>query len=212
MTEAHEHAVELAEAALRGGDPTGWLEQVYAGAGGDPAAVPWADQRPNPNLLPWLDRRAAHQGSALVVGCGLGDDAEELARRGYDVTAFDIAPTAIGWARTRFPGSRVRYVVADLLRPPKEWTQRFDLVVEIYTIQVLRGELRRQALRALPGLVAPSGTLLVVARGRDDDDPGGALPWPLSPQELSGIELTPVAVEDYVDAEGNRRLRAEFTR
>lgn len=38
---------------------------------------------------------------AVVIGCGLGDDAEYLASMGYEVTAFDISPTAIAMCHTR---------------------------------------------------------------------------------------------------------------
>ncbi|MDZ4832086.1 MAG: methyltransferase domain-containing protein, partial [Phycisphaerae bacterium] len=80
------------------------FEAIYRDAQGDPSRVRWEDGRPNPLLVSWLDRDA---GDALrtgarvaVVGCGLGNDARELARRGYDVTAFDVSPTAIEWARS----------------------------------------------------------------------------------------------------------------
>jgi 2-polyprenyl-3-methyl-5-hydroxy-6-metoxy-1,4-benzoquinol methylase len=76
-----------------------------------------ADLVPNPSLVSWLDEHEL-AGRALKVGAGLGDDAEELARRGLAVTAFDIAPTAVAWAKRRFPDSQVDYVVADVLAPP----------------------------------------------------------------------------------------------
>ena len=215
MTEdAHERALGLAEEAHARGDETGWLEDVYAGAGDDPSRIPWADGLPNPNLVDWLDRSPSHGGRCLVVGCGLGDDAEELARRGYDVTAFDVAPSAVSWARRSHPGSPVEYVAADLLHAPAGWTQAFDLVVEIYTVQVLRGEPRREAIMALPGFVAPGGRLLLIARGRDEDEPEGDLPWPLTKRELSTIAqlLTTESFEDFIDAEGRRRFRVEWTR
>lgn len=214
MTDAHLRALNLAEESQAGGDATGWLERLYSEAAQDPSKVPWADGKPNPNLVEWLDRRSSHGGRALVVGCGLGDDAEELARRGYEVTAFDVAPSAVDWARAAHPETTCSYVVADLLQPPGEWAQAFDLVVEVYTVQVLRGEPRREALLALPGLVAPGGTLLLIARGRDDDDPEGDLPWPLTKRELSPVAqlLTTESFEDYVDAEGKRRFRVEWVR
>src|ERR1017187_7080256 len=81
-------------------------------------------------------RRAARRG-ALVVGCGLGEDAEYIARLGYATTAFDIALTAIAAARSRFPGSPVEYQVADLLAPPPWWSHAFALVVESTTLQAL---------------------------------------------------------------------------
>jgi SAM-dependent methyltransferase len=217
MTDAHAHALSLAEAAHAAGDETGWLEHLYAEAGQDPAKVPWADRVTNPNLTAWLDRRGSSGDGAraLVTGCGLGHDAEELARRGWDVTAFDVAPSAVEWARKIHAGSPVTYVAADLLHAPAEWAQAYDLVVEIYTVQVLRGEPRREALLALPGFVAPGGTLLLVCRGRDEDDPEGDLPWPIAKRELSTVAqlgLETVAFEDYADEGGNRRFRVEWHR
>jgi len=48
-------------------------------------------------------RRAARR--ALVVGSGLGDDAEHVASLGFDTLAFDVSPTAIAnIARTVAPG------------------------------------------------------------------------------------------------------------
>lgn len=210
----HDYALSLAEQSHDRGDATGWLERVYADAAQDPSRVPWGDQRPNPNLVPWLDARPSHSGRALVVGCGLGDDAEELAKRGYEVTAFDVAPSAIAWAKERWASSSVRYEVADLLHAPAAWAQAFDLVVEVYTVQVLRDEPRREALLALPGFVAPGGTLLLIARGRDEDEPEGDLPWPLTKRELSAVAqlLTTESFEDYHDEEGRRRFRVEWRR
>jgi hypothetical protein len=76
---------------------------MYAGAEAE-GDIPWADLAPNPSLVEWLDTHAV-SGRALKVGAGLGDDAEELARRGLAVTAFDVAPTAVESARRRFPES-----------------------------------------------------------------------------------------------------------
>ena len=59
---------------------------------------------------------------AVVVGAGLGADAELLASRGYRTVAFDLAPSAVELARSRYPGTAVDYRVADLLDlPPTSW-------------------------------------------------------------------------------------------
>ncbi len=69
---------------------------------------------------------------ALVVGCGLGDDAEFLSQQGFTVTAFDVSPTAIAWCKQRFPGSTVSYHVTDLFEPSAKWLSSFDFVLEYY--------------------------------------------------------------------------------
>ncbi len=128
----------MAKAALNRGDHVGWFEELYAAAESGSAVVPWADLHVNPQLSSWNLLDTARISSALVVGCGLGDDAEWLAAQGFAVTAFDISATAIVACRRRFPHSSVDYVQTSLLSPPAEWiADPFDLVVESYTIQVL---------------------------------------------------------------------------
>jgi SAM-dependent methyltransferase len=176
------------------------FEEMYAAAGDDLAAVPWANLRPFPPLVEWLDGAGAAVGggaagvdgargaTALVIGCGYGDDAEELARRGFAVSAFDLSPTAIGRARERFPAGRVDYRVADLLDLPAEWTGRFDLVVEIRTLQSLPVAVRRRAAAAIAATVAPGGRLWLFALGRETHAPHETRPWPVVPEELAELE------------------------
>jgi len=188
VSDPRARARELARDAIARGDATGWFEQLYVESERDGLAISWVDLAPNPYLVEWLERKPTPpRGRALVVGCGYGDDAEFLAGRGLEVTAFDIAPSAVARCRSRFPGSRVRYLAADALRPPADWVAAFDLVFEAYTIQVLRGEVRAACARSIGSLVAPGGILLVVARSRTDDGPEGAMPWPLTRRELDAF-------------------------
>lgn len=217
--EARERARALAREAAASGDAIGWFEKFYAEARGDAEKVPWIDAGPHPLLAEWLARGGVRgEGKrALVVGCGVGDDAEGLARAGFAVTGFDLSPTAIAWARKRFPGSAVAYEVADLFAAPARWLGAFDLVFECYTVQALPLELRARAFPLVAGFVAPQGTLLVVARGRDDGEPLAELPWPLSRAELAAFEAHGLALrgfDDVLDAETPpvRRFRAEYRR
>ncbi|MEX2111989.1 MAG: class I SAM-dependent methyltransferase [Pirellulales bacterium] len=212
-------ARRLARESLERGDATGWFDALYSAAQGDPSVVPWADQTANPNLLDWLAQRPHEDGRrALVVGCGLGDDAEALSERGYRVTAFDVSPTAIGWCRRRFPQSNVNYEVADALSLPAAWRRSFDLIVEIYTLQTLPPELRATAISQLASCLAPGGTLLVVARARDVADEQGTMPWPLTRAELDQFVthgLQSASFADFLDsheAPPVRRFRAEYRR
>lgn len=209
-------AQELANSSIRRGDPTGWFEELYRRGEIQPGVVSWADKVPNPHLLSWVEKRSfSEKGvSALVVGCGYGDDAEWLSGREFNVQAFDISPTAISVARRRFPGSKVRYRVADILHPPSEWLGSFDFVFEAYTLQVLRGEYRAIAARNIASLVKK--TLLVIERARDENEEEGTMPWPLTRSDLKlllepELGLIQVSLEDFVDNEHPpvRRFRLE---
>ena len=161
-----------------------WFEGVYANANQQTTNIPWADLHPNPFMLDWLEtiRPVTKNKSAVVVGCGLGDDAEELARRGYNVTAFDVSATAVDWCRQRFPKSNVDYTVGDLLKLPKDW--QFDFVLEINTIQAIPVTVRRSVVNAIAGLVAPGGTLLAIGRLAKTTEQQIKRPWPLTREEL----------------------------
>ena len=222
---ARRRARQLAAEAAASGDPDGWFETLYAEARAGNAVVPWDDGQPNPHLVQWAknaaDRGIAGPGRrALVVGCGVCDDPGFLAGLGCEVTAFDVSPTAVAEARRRFARSPVSYQVADLLSPPSGWQGAFDLVAEVYTVQALYGQARAAAIAALPGLVAPGGTLLVIARATDDPDPvrdPAMMPWPLTRRELdamAGTVLTTGSAEKFLDDEDPPKLRwrAEFTR
>jgi ubiquinone/menaquinone biosynthesis C-methylase UbiE len=154
---------------------------------------------------------------AIKIGSGLGDDAEELSRRGYETTAFDISESAIELSQKRFPESSVSYIVADLFSAPTEWKAKFDFVLESYTLQVLPPILRAKAVRCITSFVASSGTLLVITRGREPSDPEGKMPWPLTKNEMSlfgAYGLKEVSLEDFMDNEEPpvRRFRATYYR
>lgn len=206
MEQKRERARQLAAESLGAGDPTGWFDKLYR-EGFD--VVPWAEFRPNPNLMAFPGAGK----TALVVGCGLGDDAQQVAAWGFETTAFDISPSAIEACRRRFPESPVRYETANLLDPPEMWNGRFDFVLESYTVQALPPDLRAQAIRGVASFVKPGGMLLVIARAREESDPPGGMPWPLSRRELNlftqfGLQET--SFEDYLD-QGTRRFRVVFT-
>ena len=196
------------------GDATGWFEPAYAQANGDRTAIPWSEKGINPHLIDWASR-VKLQGAgltALVVGCGLGDDAEYLASLGFAVTAFDISPTAIAWCGQRFPQSPVNYLAADLFQNS---LPAFDFVLEAHTLQALPRPLRAQAVAAIAALV--TNRLLVICRGCDQPEPNEGIPWPLTPAELAGFPaagLSESCFEDFQDQKEPpcRRFRIDYRR
>ena len=178
-------------------DGTDWFEPLYDAADGDVDGVPWARAAPAPELVSWLDQPGLEvAGSdALVIGCGLGDDAAELARRGCRVVGFDISETAVAWARERFGDESFRgsceFLVADLFDLPEQLVGSAGLVVEVRSVQSLPARLRGDALSAIASTVAPGGLLVHI--GLVATNPRAAAtwegpPWPLAPDELAAYE------------------------
>jgi len=203
----------LARQALQAGQPTAWFETLYREAAEGSAVVPWADLEPNPMLVEWLDRELVSPGRTLEVGCGYGDNSAELARRGFDVLAFDVSQSAVARAEERF-GDRVDWHACHAARTPDTWGH-FALIVEIYTLQVLPPELRAEVAAHLATRLAPGGKLLIICRGRDDgSEPTDPLPWPLTRREIEAIGLEVERFEDFMDDEDPpvRRFRALLRR
>lgn len=167
-------------------EPLGWFDSIYADAEGDHTAVFWADLEASPYLLQWLEKHPLNgqKKKAIAIGCGVGDDAEAMASYGYDVTAFDIAPSAIALCKNRYKASSVTYLVADLFNVPEEWLEAYDLVYECNTIQVLPGKYRKKAMDAMVDLIAQEGTLLVSCRSREIGKDDDAIPLPLDQNEI----------------------------
>ncbi|MGH2944168.1 MAG: class I SAM-dependent methyltransferase [Solirubrobacteraceae bacterium] len=201
---------------MRDEDPTAIFEPLYVAAAEGHETLRWDRAGPHPLVEEWARDVSGSGRRALMVGSGFGPDAELFAARGFDVVAFDVSPTAIATARERFPRSGVDYRVANLLDPPADWREAFDLVVESLTVQSMPVAFHAQATASIARTVAPGGTLLVVAKACDEAaGPVDGPPWPLTRAEVeafAGDGLEPVRIEDIRRPDTPARWRAEFRR
>jgi SAM-dependent methyltransferase len=202
------------------------VEEVYRMSGGEHGRVPWAHAKANPALVAWLNARASGivrcGARVAVVGCGLGADAIELVKRGYDVCAFDACASAIEHAKALHPQHASIFRQCDLRDMPSAMRHRYDLVVEIHTLQSMPPEHRATLASGIEPLLSGHGRLLVIARGRPDDEPLETLqgpPYPFTPDELTALladrGLVPeTPLDDYQDDQSPpaRRLRGLFAR
>ncbi len=200
---------------MRENDTASFFEALYVEAERERFALPWDRGGPHPLLEEWARELEGAGRRSLVVGSAFGPDAELICERGFEVIGFDFSPTAIEAARRRFPRSRVDYRVADLFDLPAEWTLAFDLVVESLTVQSIPLALHDQAIASIAGALAPGGTLLVIATGRDDPEPPDGPPWPLVRGEIESYAdhgLERVRIEELRETDAPLRWRAEFRR
>lgn len=201
---------------LASGDYVGTFEEIYARAQESNSNPPWAYMQATPDLVQWAEKvnLDGYGKSAIVVGCGMGDDAEYLARRDFKVTAFDVSETAIAICLKRFPNSKVNYQQADLFSLPQTWHHAFDFVLENRTIQSLPSKIYQKTMQAIATLVDEDGTLLILANGRDPQAPKDSIPWPLSRHELqhfTELGLTEIDFDD-IQAGSVRRFVVQYQR
>lgn len=195
-------AGRLSAEAIGAGRPTAWFDQLYAAGEAGEVSMPWDRDEPHARLQEWTERAQVEGRGrrAVVVGCGLGADAEHVASLGFATTGFDVSATAVRLAGERRPGSRVDYVRADLLDLPPSWRHAFDLVVEIYTLQALPEPPRAEAAAAVAGLVAEGGTLLAVQLRETSEHRGDVGPPFAQPRALFDVftrdGLRPVGLEE----------------
>ena len=151
------HGFEQAEEPAFGSQ---WWEQHYQRQGTGRGV-------PSPHMVAEL--AGLPVGTALDAGCGTGADAVWLARQGWEVTAIDISPAAVGQAERLAAAeapdvaARISWVVADLTawEPP----QQYDLVVSQY---VHPDAPFSEFVARLAYFVAPGGTLFVAGHDRAD--------------------------------------------
>jgi SAM-dependent methyltransferase len=150
-------------------DVTHWDERYAKGE------TPWDTGQPSSELRRVLPEISLRPCRALELGCGSGTTAVWLAQQGFDVTALDLSPLAVERARRRAEaaGARVRFLTADVLRPPENLAGSFDFFFDRGCYHVVRRENVGAYLETLRRLTHP-GTLGLVLAGnaREPHDPG----------------------------------------
>ncbi len=103
----------------------------------------------------------------IDLGCGSGTNAVYLAGKGFDVTAVDVAPTAlaVGRAKADEAGVEVRWVLADVLNLPDLGT--FDLIFDRGCYHNVRYVDAARFVESMRQLMRPGSRALIVSCNRD---------------------------------------------
>ncbi|MFC7624978.1 class I SAM-dependent methyltransferase [Microlunatus sp. GCM10028923] len=194
------------------------FKAIYTEANQGGRAAPWDREGPHSHLRHWVERSAVRGDGrpAIVVGCGYGGDAAHLASLGFRTTGFDFTAEAVDEARRRHADAGLDLRVADLFALPPEWSGAFELVFESLTVQSIPPDLRAEATAAVASLVAPGGTLVVVASALDEGEFDGP-PWPLYRADIDrfgdhGLEAVSIDRVGPKDRFGTDPWLAEFRR
>src|SRR5262245_34736755 len=93
--------------------------------------MPWEKGAPSPGLVDFLSNHLElSKGTVCVPGCGTGHDVRAWAAAGFEVTGYDIAPSAIKLAseKTKAEGLKAKFVQGDFLHdaPPEKYDWVFE--------------------------------------------------------------------------------------
>jgi len=111
-------------------------------------------------------------GKALVLGCGTGTNAVFLARKGFEVTGLEVAPTAlkIAESKARKAGVKIRWIVADAANPPH--MAPFDFIFDRGCYHHVRWVNRDGYVAAVRRLTRPGGQFLLLSFRATSDRQG----------------------------------------
>ena len=194
--------------------PLSWFEELYNQADSNRERIPWDWKEPHPFVVEWIEK-SENKGNALVIGCGLGEDAAYLSKKGWNVTAFDISETAIKWASEIHKDSEIEWKVADLFYLPDSWQMRYDLVLEVHILQAIQEDLMIEAREKLAPLVSTNGHLVCIGKLRINDEIVEGPPWPMSKESIeeTGKELDIVEFHvSHIPEKEDIRYRAVWKR
>ena len=144
--------------------------------------MPWEKGEPSPGLVDFL---VAHpelpRGTVAVPGCGTGHDVRIWAKAGFDVSGFDLAPSAIRLCceKTAQAGLTAAFAQSDFLAdaPPRQ----FDWLFEHTLFCAIDPSRRDDYVKAVLRWLKPGGQLLAIHYMiRDEQGP----PFGVTQEEL----------------------------
>lgn len=146
--------------------------------------MPWYFDGLDPDFVQELDALGITAGRVLDVGTGAGTQAIELARRGFQVTATDLADAAIEHARATAAarGVEVELLVDDVL--DSQVTGQFDVVFDRGCFHTIAPDLRPKYVAMVTARVRPGGHLLLKCFSHLQ--PGEVGPYKFTEAEVAG--------------------------
>jgi len=161
--------------------PTDWWDGLYRA--GDLASLPWYTPNLDPDFAAAIEANDLDGARILDLGTGPATQAMNLARRGFDVIATDISPSAIRRAKVaaKKEGLRIDFRVDDVLTSKLE-TGLVGAVVDRGVFHVLPPERRRTYVDTVHRILRPHGWLFL--KCFSDKEPGTYGPYRIPAKEL----------------------------
>ena len=118
-----------------------------------------------------VEQGIVRPGPAVDLGCGSGTDAIYLASKGFDVTAIDIAPTALSLGREKAEraGVKVRWLLANVLSLPQ--LKPFEFIFDRGCYHEVRFDNAAAYVETVRRLSQPGRTRFLLLAGNPNEAP-----------------------------------------
>ncbi|MBL7219308.1 MAG: class I SAM-dependent methyltransferase [Phycisphaerae bacterium] len=126
-------------------------------------AAPWDTKKVAVELKKAVESGTIKPGRAVVLGCGAGTNSIYLASKGFDVTAIDVAPTALEIAKQRAAKAKVKvnWMLADVTAVPK--LKPFDFMYDRGCYHGVRRSFAKEFVESARKLSRPGTKFLILA-------------------------------------------------
>lgn len=123
-----------------------WNEHYLSGD------TPWRHEQAHDIIIELAEKYAISSAKLLEIGCGTGEEAIELGKRGFDLTAIDLAEKAIAIANKNAAkqNSHVNFKVLDFIEEHDSLT-KFDSIIDVTCMHTFT---TTEAKRVFANLVA----------------------------------------------------------
>lgn len=125
----------------------------------------WDLGQPAPPLVRFLSSpEAPPPGRVAVLGAGRGHDALWFAEQGFEVVAFDFAPSAIaaGTTAAQIRKLSVQFLRRDIFTLAAEFEASFDYVLEHTCFCAISSDQRSDYVKVVRSILRPDGKLIAL--------------------------------------------------
>jgi SAM-dependent methyltransferase len=126
--------------------------------------IPWNREDPPEALVTLVENGMMEPCRCIDLGCGTGNYAIFLSRKGFTVTGIDISPKAIILAKenAKEKGASCEFIVADVLNAPDHLHESFDFAYDWEVLHHVFPQKRKRYMENVHRLLKPGGKYLSV--------------------------------------------------
>jgi len=129
------------------------------------------------------------KGKVCILGCGRGYDAVMFAKKGFDVTAVDFAPSAIKSVKGLALEANVivRAIQDDIFSLTPEYSNTFDTIIEQTCFCAIHPKRRSEYEELVKKILKPEGKFIGLWFPLDKTIKDGGPPWGTTVDEVKSI-------------------------